>query len=272
MPIQIEEKESSFHDAWASSTRPEEVAVRESFEAPTALETRFILSRMEREHGGLEGRRLLDVGCGLGESSTYFALRGAEVTATDISAGMLEATRRVARSHGVSVHTELCPAGSLPCEDASFDVVYVANTIHHLQDRDRFLDEVHRVLRPGGWFYSWDPLAYNPLINIYRRIATEVRTEDERPLGLDFLRGARSRFPGLRSRYFWIAGLSLFLKYYLIDRIDPNRERYWKRIYRETDRSLWWWKPCRALDAVLTRLPLIRRLAWNVVVWGQKED
>ncbi len=226
---------------------------------------------MEREHGGLQGRRLLDVGCGLGESSTYFALRGAEVTATDLSAGMLETTRLVAESHGTSVRTELSSAELLPCDDSSFDIVYVANTIHHLQHRERFLDEVHRVLKPGGWFYSWDPLAYNPVINIYRRMATEVRTDDETPLRFEFLREARRRFPGLRSRCFWISTLSLFLKYYLFDRVDPNRDRYWKKIYRETDRTLWWWKPFLALDAVLTRLPLVRRLAWNVVIWGQKK-
>ena len=105
MTLAIQEKESTFHDEWASSTRPEDIAVRESFEAPTALENRFILRLMHQHVGELSGRRLLDVGSGLGESSTYFALRGFDVTAADVSPQMLELTERVARRHGVSVST-----------------------------------------------------------------------------------------------------------------------------------------------------------------------
>ena len=42
--------------------------------------------------------------------------------------------------------------------------------------------EIRRVLKPGGRFFSYDPLAYNPAINVYRKMATEVRTPDEQPL------------------------------------------------------------------------------------------
>ena len=70
-------REAAFHDKWASSTSLEGVLVRESFEAPTAMENHFILRRM----GTLADKRLLDIGAGLGESSVYFALHGAQVTA-----------------------------------------------------------------------------------------------------------------------------------------------------------------------------------------------
>src|SRR5215469_10816301 len=60
---------------------------------------------------------------------------------------------------------------------------------------------------------------------------------------------------------FWILSLALFLKYYAVDRIHPNQDRYWKRIYKETENSLVWWKPLRWLDSGLTRIPLVRRLA-----------
>ncbi len=70
------QREAAFHDAWASSTKLEDVLVRECFEAPTALENQFILSRM----GTVRDKRLLDIGAGLGESSVYFALQGAQVT------------------------------------------------------------------------------------------------------------------------------------------------------------------------------------------------
>lgn len=269
----IQERESTFHDEWASSTEVEGVSVREAFEAPTALENRFILDLLARNHpGGLDTVRLLDVGCGLGESAVYFALRGARVTATDVSPRMLELAREVATSNGVEIETALGTAERLPFDDDTFDAIYVANAIHHIPDREAFFDEVHRVLRPGGCFYSWDPLAYNPVINVYRRLATEVRTEDEEPLRFEVLDSIRERFPDASFRCFWIATLALFLKYFLLDRVHPNADRYWKRIYRESPGSLWWWQPLRALDRVLTRIPLVRRLAWNVVIWGRKPD
>jgi hypothetical protein len=74
----------------------------------------------------------------------------------------------------------------------------------------------------------------------------------------------------VECRMFWLASLTLFLKYYLLDRVHPNADRYWKRILKEKDSSLRWWKPFLALDGVLTRLPLVRWLAWNVVITGRK--
>ena len=64
--------------------------------------------------------------------------------------------------------------------------------------------------------------------------------------------------------------LLLFVKYYLKDRVHPNDDRYWKRILHETPATLRWWMPLRALDRVLTRIPGLRWLSWNVVMWGEK--
>ncbi len=228
---------------------------------------------MKEHHGGnLRGIRLLDVGSGLGESSVYFALQGMEVTATDVSEGMLEMAQQVAEHHGVQLQTQVANAETLPFEDNSFDAIYVANTIHHIPDQAAFFEDVSRVLKPGGWFYSWDPLAYNPAINIYRNMATEVRTEDEEPLRMDIFNLLQSRFENLGKRFFWMASLALFFKYFLVDRVHPNADRYWKRIYTETDRSLWWWKPLKLLDGILTRIPYLNRWSWNIVIYGQKPN
>lgn len=265
-PSGIYKDEADFFNRWAQSVRVEDIRVHDAFEAPTAPENKLILHRM----GDLRGRRLLDVGAGLGESSVYFALQGAEVTATDISPGMVDFAKRLAQHHGTSISGVVCPAEQLAVPDASFDLVYVANSIHHMPDKDRFFREVSRVLKPGGRFFSWDPVAYNPIINVYRRMATEVRTENEAPLRVSDLRRVRQHFVNVGHREFWIATLALFIKYYLLDRVHPNQDRYWKRIFKETPRSLWWWYPLFALDALLTRLPFIRFLAWNIVIWGEK--
>jgi SAM-dependent methyltransferase len=262
----IHSSESEFHDHWAQETPLARIAVREAFQAPTALENRAILALM----GDLKGQRLLDVGAGLGESSVYFALQGADVTALDLSPRMVECALALGKAHGVSIRGVVQSGERLEVPEEYFDIVYVANTIHHVTDKERLFRQIHRALKPGGRFFSYDPLGYNPIIEIYRRMASKVRTEDEAPLTFGDVETARRYFPSVQHREFWILTLSLFLKYYLIDRVHPNSERYWKKIFLETERTLWWWTPLERVDRLLTRLPLIRRLAWNMVMWGEK--
>jgi SAM-dependent methyltransferase len=266
-PQDIHAKEADFHDRWADDTELDNIRVRDAFEAITALENRFILTLMK----DLRGKKLLDVGSGLGESSIYFALQGAQVTALDISPHMIELAKRNAERHGVSIEGVVACGETLDFPANSFDIVHVANCIHHLHDREQFLRNVQTVLRPGGLFVAWDPLRYNPVINVYRRMATKVRTEDETPLGFDDLELSRRFFPNLQHREFWLLTLTLFLKYYLINRYDVNEIRYWKRILLETPKTIgWWFTPLAAIDRILLRLPLVRRLAWNTVQWGNK--
>ncbi len=262
------QREAAFHDAWANSTRLEDVQVRECFEAPTALENQFILRRM----GSLRGKKLLDIGAGLGESSVYFALQGAQVTTVDISPGMVETALLLGERHRVCLEGIVSDGESLGVPSEQYDIVYIANTIHHIQDRARLFEQISRSLKPGGMFFSYDPLAYNPAINAYRRMATEVRTPDEAPLTIADLQLARKFFEHVEHREFWVSSLLLFVKYYLKDRVHPNEDRYWKRILHETPESLRWWMPLRALDRILTQMPVVRWLAWNIVMWGQKPN
>jgi SAM-dependent methyltransferase len=263
-----QQREAAFHDNWANSTRLEDVLVRESFEAPTAMENQFILSKMRP----LAGKRLLDLGAGLGESSVYFALQGALVTTVDLSPQMVETALSLGRKFGVKLEGLVSGVEDLDVPAESYDFIYVANTIHHVHNRPALFEKISRALKPGGMFFSYDPLAYNPLINIYRRMATAVRTPDEAPLTAADIRMAKRYFADVNHREFWICTLLLFVKYYLVDRIHPNQDRYWKRILRETPSHLWWWTPLRALDRLLTCIPLVRWLAWNVIIWGRKPD
>jgi SAM-dependent methyltransferase len=184
---------------------------------------------------------------------------------------MVQTGRELARKYGVEIEGIVSQAENLFVPGETYDFVYIANTIHHVRDRDGLFQKIHRALKPGGRFFSYDPVAYNPAINVYRRMATKVRTEDESPLTLRDLRLARKYFPNAQHREFWISTLLLFVKYYAVDGVHPNQDRYWKKIVRETPERLRWWMPLRALDGVLTRLPLVRWLAWNIVMWGEKE-
>jgi len=255
--------ERTFHDAWAASEDVDDIDVRASNEVCTAPEMRYISSRL----GDLRGRRLLDIGCGLGEASVYFALRGALVTASDLSPGMLDATCQLAGRNGVVVTPHLAAAEDLQLPaTAQFDVIYAGNVLHHANVEET-LDRMKRHLAPGGIVVTWDPLAYNPAINVYRRMATEVRTPDEHPFTWADIRAFRTHFARVETRYFWFTTLLIFMLMAVVQRRSPNRERFWKVVVREGESWAWLYAPLEAVDRLLLRVfaPL-RLLCWNVVV------
>jgi SAM-dependent methyltransferase len=139
-------------------------------------------------------------GSGLGESSVYFALQGALVTAVDVSPRMAHTTVKLAERHRLKIRGFVSVGEDLRLPADEFVLVYIANTIHHIQDRRRLLEQISRSLKTGGRFFSIDPLAYNPVINVYRRMATQTRTVDESPLTVKDLRLAKRYFKNVRHR------------------------------------------------------------------------
>lgn len=254
--------EEIFHDDWADSINPDHVMVDEFFEACTSPENRMILKKL----GNVCGKRILELGCGAGEASVYFAKQGADVVATDISNGMLKLVAEVANRHNVAVQTSKCLSDDLPFEDGTFDIVYAANLLHHVE-LEPTLVEVRRVLKKGGVFVCWDPLAHNPLINIYRSMATEVRTDDEHPLKISDLGRFRAFFPVVEYDATWLLTLWIFLRFYLVERVDPNKERYWKKILVEYERLDKTYRRLERCDRwLLHRFPFLKRYCWNIVI------
>jgi len=90
------------------------------------------------------GERILDLGCGDGQLSARIAAMGAEVTGVDASPQMAAA----ARARGI--RADEASAESLPYPDHSFDAVFSNAVLHWVRDQDAMLEEVRRVLRPGG--------------------------------------------------------------------------------------------------------------------------
>jgi ubiquinone/menaquinone biosynthesis C-methylase UbiE len=262
----ILQKEQTFHDQWAAAIDVDGIRVADYFEACTAPENRFIVQHL----GNIQGQYLLDLGCGAGENSVYFALQGARCVAADYSPGMVEVALKLAQANGVTVEGCTVNAMAIAFPDNSFDIVYASNLLHHIPDPVAALREIHRVLKPGGKACFWDPLRHNPVINVYRRIATEVRTEDEMPLDIGLVQSVRSLFSQTYSDTFWIATLWIFLRFYLIERVNPNQERYWKKIISEHERLAPTYRRLEAVDRWLKKVPGLRRMAWNVAVVAVK--
>jgi SAM-dependent methyltransferase len=154
--------------------------------------------------------------------------------------------------------------------DNSFDIVYASNLLHHLPEPEKAIREMHRVLKPGGKACFWDPMKHNPVINVYRKMATEVRTEDETPLDINIVNFVKSLFSETAYDTFWLTSLWIFLRFYLIEKVHPNEERYWKKIIIEQERLKPEYSRLEGLDGFLKKLPLMKRLAWNLAVVATK--
>ena len=115
------------------------------FRPENKAKVRARLQALRSEFGG----RLLDVGCGTGFIIDIAADLFDHVKGIDLTPAMLE---RVAARPNVEVFCG--DAAALPFAAGDFDVVSAYSFLHHLQDLEPVLREVHRVLRPAGCLYA----------------------------------------------------------------------------------------------------------------------
>jgi SAM-dependent methyltransferase len=97
------------------------------------------------------GKRVLDVACGEGYGSALLAARATHVTGVDVSEAAV-AHARSAYAGRKNLEFVAASCTDLPFPDASFDTVVSFETIEHIEPQAAFLDQVARVLKPGGVF------------------------------------------------------------------------------------------------------------------------
>lgn len=96
---------------------------------------------------------VLDVGCGGGLLSEPFATLGCHVTGVDRSLPTLNAARAHAEKSGLAIRYLEASAESLPFSDKTFDVVCCCDVLEHVDDLEKVISEISRVLKPGGVFF-----------------------------------------------------------------------------------------------------------------------
>jgi SAM-dependent methyltransferase len=160
----------------------------------------------------LAGRRVLDLGCGRGWYAPFLLEAGAEVVAID------QDPESVAQAATRAPEVLVADARATPFDDASFDGVLCSNLLEHTPEPEAVIEEIERVLAPGGWGYvSWTnwlspwgghsiaPLHYlGPRLGLraYRRLFGEPRGGglpyvDVWPVSIGRILRAVDRRPGL---------------------------------------------------------------------------
>jgi ubiquinone/menaquinone biosynthesis C-methylase UbiE len=95
------------------------------------------------------GKRVLDVACGEGYGSALLARGAAHVTGVDVSAQAIAHAKAAYADRG-NLEFLCASCTRLPLPDASVDVAITFETIEHIAEQERFLDELARVLKPDG--------------------------------------------------------------------------------------------------------------------------
>jgi ubiquinone/menaquinone biosynthesis C-methylase UbiE len=104
------------------------------------------------DYQSFRGRRVLEIGVGLGTDLKQFARNGADCFGVDITDTHLQLTRKNFRTEGLKVDLYKADAVWLPFHDNYFDCVYSFGVLHHIPDVEIVLAEAKRVLKSGGLF------------------------------------------------------------------------------------------------------------------------
>jgi ubiquinone/menaquinone biosynthesis C-methylase UbiE len=108
--------------------------------------------------------RILDIGCGTGQSRQLYAAHAREYIGVDLAPAALE----VARHKFADDAWICCDARALPFDDDSFGVVAFSSVLHHIGDFELALREARRVLEPGGKVFAFDPNLLHPAMALFR--------------------------------------------------------------------------------------------------------
>lgn len=244
------ESESDFHDRKYGRDEgyPRHYAVQPTYP---------IYLRMLEMMGDRSGKQVLEYGCGEGWITQDLARSGAHVSAFDISAEAVRRTREVVDAAGFAHRCRIAKMGAerLEYADASFDLSVGFAILHHL-DLEPAITELHRVLKPGGVAYFAEPLGGNPLINLYRRLTPQYRTEDEKPIDLKTLMPLLAKFREVKHTDYYVTALAAVVLAYL-----PGGQRLFPVVNRQL---------MRLDDWLLRRIPGLGRFAWYAILMLRK--
>lgn len=255
--------EAEFHNQWGNSTEVNKIDVEKYFSSKASSDYYSAMKLF----GDLKNKEILDLGCGLGEASVYFALQKAKVFSLDISPGMLTCVKKLAKKYKVYPKIKFleAPAERIPLGRESLDFIFGGNVLHHV-DITKTSKEIKRVLKKRGKAVFIEPLGYNPIIQIYRFLAGDVRTKMEKPFTFRDIHNLGRGFRSIQHVEKQFLTTLIFVWFFLGERLNPRKVRYWKRIVDESEKYEKAFTFLERFDSMVLKIPFLNRMCWNTVI------
>ena len=172
-----------------------------------------------------EANHILEVGCGNGELWQYVQpqqISGKEVWLTDISPGMVEDAQQALSEKGKpgeQFHFSVEDGECLPFAQAAFDLAVANHVLFYVKDRKKALEEIRRVLKPGGWFFcsTYGKDHMKEITSLVREFDPRITLSDVALYELFGLENGREQLLQVFSQ----AEPVLYEDYLLVDEAEP---------------------------------------------------
>lgn len=194
-------------------------------------------------------KKVLDYCCGDGDLAIFLAENGAEAFGIDISPVSIQNAKKEAEKRGLkNASFFVMDAEKLEFDDNFFDLIICSGVLHHLNIGKAY-QELFRVIQPGGKIICDEPLAYNPIFQLYRKLTPHLRTkwEAEHILKKKDIKLAEKYFRKVEKRFF-----HLFVLLVVPFRNVPF-------IFNPLLTFLGF------IDFLILRLPLVKWWAWQII-------
>jgi len=167
-----------------------------------------------------EEYRILEIGAGMGENTTFLLKYGLNVVASDISSKSIEVMRRRFKKYK-NFKAKHADMEALPFDNCSFDIVCSAGSLSY-GDNKLVMNEIYRVLDKGGSFIAVDSLNDNPVYKLNRYIhfirGNRSKSTIKRMPNLNLIKDYEKKFGSINVNYYGsITWLFPFLKLILKD-------------------------------------------------------
>ncbi|MFC1524202.1 class I SAM-dependent methyltransferase [Thermodesulfobacteriota bacterium] len=174
---------------WTRHVNAEEIMGREVSEHSRGEDQYFhdLESQRYRSHRHLlpwitsmeKGKTVFEIGCGVGLDTFTMGKHGLRVTAADLTPVAADTISKRFANNNLTGSFTVADACRLPIRDDSFDYVYSFGVLHHTADTDRSIQEVHRILKPGGEarIMLYNRHSLNELVHRLTRVPFEDKSE-----------------------------------------------------------------------------------------------
>ena len=194
-------------------------------------------------------KEVLDYGCGMGSFTEQISsFKPKKLVAVDISEEAIKKAKENLKSENIDYRVENCE--KLNLNSGTFDVAYGSGILHHL-DLSKCISELHRVLKKDGTIIFVEPLATNPLINLYRKFTPKARSYDEHPFNFNDIKLIEKSFKNVKVKYYGFFTL-IFFPFYK----SPNDSKIFKFLSK--------------IDQIFLKNKYLKFLAWSILIEAKK--